>query len=137
MLMMEIEIINNTEINAKIKTLPCENCKEPQLTELDLKNHFISCSKTKEEITLEEDQSKDETSDKAPSKKKSSKRKKEGIENFITCNFCDKEIPLPSLTCHIDKVHSNVKDLQCKICSKKDLKVLVFLTKHPFLGSRL
>ena len=71
MLMMEIEIIIDTEI--KIKTLPCNNCKEPQLTELDLKNHMISCSKTKEEITLEEDQNKDENSNDATRKKENFK----------------------------------------------------------------
>ena len=116
MLMMEIEIIIDTEI--KIKTLPCNNCKEPQLTELDLKNHMISCSKTKEEITLEEDQNKDENSNDAPSKKKISKRAKKGIENLMSCNFCDKGIPLSSLTSHIDKVHCNLNDLKCKICFK-------------------
>ena len=60
MWIMDIEIINDTEINTKIKTHPCDNCKEPQLTKLDLKNHMKSCSKIKEEITIEEDQNKDE-----------------------------------------------------------------------------
>ena len=70
--MMDIEIINDNEINNKIKTHPCENCKEPQLTELDLKNHMISCAKTKEEITIDEDQNKNNSSDKILCKKNQS-----------------------------------------------------------------
>ena len=122
--MMDIEIINDNEINNKIKTHPCENCKEPQLTELDLKNHMKSCSKIKEEITIEEDQNKDEKG-----KKNSSKRKKEGTKNLISCNFCDKDIPLPILTSHIDKVHSNLENFQCKICSKS-FKGIGGMRKH-------
>ena len=50
---MDVEIINDSEIDSRIRIHPCENCKEPQLTELDLRNHLLTCNKKEQDISFE------------------------------------------------------------------------------------
>ena len=50
---MDVEIINDSEIDSRIRIHPCENCKEPKLTELDLRNHLLTCKNEEQENSLE------------------------------------------------------------------------------------
>ena len=48
--MMDVEIINNSENDVTIQTHQCTHCNEHQLSELDLRNHLLSCLKGEENI---------------------------------------------------------------------------------------
>ena len=52
---MDVEIIDNSDFDARLIVHRCSNCNEPQLTELDLRNHLLSCQKAKEESIIELD----------------------------------------------------------------------------------
>ena len=47
--MDDVEIIINSEIESSIRIHPCMNCKEPQLTEIDLRNHLLTCIKEEQD----------------------------------------------------------------------------------------
>ena len=53
--MMDVEIIDDTENDARLQIHQCSNCNQRQLTELDLRNHLLSCQKAKEENVIELD----------------------------------------------------------------------------------
>ena len=127
-LMMDIEILNDAEINSKIKTYLCDICKENQLTELDLKNHKISCPKIKEENKQQDNQTKHQN-DHTKFQNARSKRNKKGIELLKSCYFCDNQITPTDLKSHIDKFHLDKDDYHCKICSKT-FKVIKSLRRH-------
>ena len=45
--MMDVEIIDNSDFDARLKVYLCSNCNQRQLTELDLRNHLLSCQKAR------------------------------------------------------------------------------------------
>ena len=45
--MMDVEIVEDSEIDARLQIHQCSNCNERQLTELDLRNHLLSCQKAR------------------------------------------------------------------------------------------
>ena len=53
--MMDAEIIEDSESDARLQINECSYCNQRQLTELDLRNHLLSCQKAKEENVIELD----------------------------------------------------------------------------------
>ena len=51
---MDVEIINDSKISSTIKIYPCAICKEPQLSELDLRNHLLTCVKEETNVSVED-----------------------------------------------------------------------------------
>ena len=80
---MEVEIIESSDIRIH----KCNNCNEAQLSELDLRNHLLSCVKSEQECT---DEYIEETT----------------IDKPYKCNLCDNEFASANtLRRHLKTIH--------------------------------
>ena len=94
---MEVEIIENSEIRIH----KCIHCNETLLSELDLRNHLLSCVKAEQEDD-------DECTE------------KDTIDKPYKCNLCDNEFASEStLRRHLERIHGETKQIECDICDMK------------------
>ena len=111
---MEVKVIESSEIRIH----KCYNCNEPQLSELDLKNHLLSCVKAEQEI--DDDEYTEETT----------------IDKPYKCNLCDNEFASASnLRRHLKRIHRETKQIECDICGMKIAVQLVNLHKSKVHGN--
>ena len=147
--MMDVEIINNSENDVTIQTHQCNHCNEHQLSELDLRNHLMSCLKA-EEIIIEINDDDDvdhenvseETLPKAHVTKVGEKNfkcdtcaqsfisKSNAVSHFNRIHLgiikiakypqCDKSLSsINKLKSHVKRKHGTGKIFECNVCGKK------------------
>ena len=132
---METKII----VNFESRLHHCSHCNEPQLSELDLKNHMLSCVKEEENINQPNDMADNLPSSNVtkfgekhfkcdtctqsftsrPNAVSHFNRVHLGIVNSVKCNLCDKELSSSvKLKAHMHRMHKEREKIECNLCGK-------------------
>ena len=140
--MMDVEIVKNSEDDATIQTHQCPNCSEAQISELDLRNHLLSCLKSEETIIEinDDDENGSRETLLCPSVTKIGEKnfecdncgqiyttKPRAVSHFkrvhlgmtFKCHLCEKDLSRKEkLELHLKRVHATMKPFECNVCGK-------------------